>query len=68
MCRNWNPLKSRHPSTMLALTERDLFYDNILIRIHFIIDIIWWSGLVSWDFEFFFLGSLTSTFLEPVKC
>ena len=25
-----------------------------------------WTGLAPWDFEFFFLGSLTSTFLSPV--
>ena len=34
-----------------------------LVRIHFIIVMIRWTGLVPWEFEFPFPGSLTSTFL-----
>ena len=37
---------------------------NLLIRIHLIILMIWWTGLVPWKFEFPFKGSLTSTFQE----
>ena len=43
--------------------EREFFIDNLLVRIPFIIDMIWWSGLAPWKFEFPFPGSLTSTFL-----
>jgi hypothetical protein len=43
--------------------EREFFIDNSLVRIHFIIEMIWWTGLAPWEFEFTFPGSLTSTFL-----
>ena len=43
--------------------ERDFFIDNLLVRIHFIIVMIRWTGLAPWVFEFPFPGSLTSTFL-----
>ena len=43
--------------------ERELFIDNLLVRIHFIIVMIRWTGLAPWEFEFPFPGSLTSTFL-----
>ena len=35
-------------------------------RIHFIIEMIWWTGLAPWEFEFPFPGSLASTFLDVV--
>jgi len=41
------------------LPERELFIDNLLVRIHFIIVMIRWTGLVPWEFEFPFPGSLT---------
>jgi len=47
----------------LQVPERDFFVDNLLVRIHFIIVMIRWSGLAPWEFEFPFPGSLTSTFL-----
>ena len=37
---------------------------NLLVRIHFIIVMIRWTGLAPWEFEFPFSGSLTSTFLK----
>ena len=40
-----------------------MFIDNLLVRIHFIIVMIRWTGLAPWEFEFPFPGSLTSTFL-----
>jgi len=49
--------------------EREFFNDNLLVRIHVIIMMIRWTGLASWEFEFLFSGSLTSTFLltlDPV--
>ena len=42
--------------------EREFFIDNIMVRIHFIIVMIRWTGLAPWEFEFPFPGSLTSTF------
>ena len=37
--------------------------DNLLVRIHFIIEMSRWTGLAPWKFEFPFPGSLASTFL-----
>jgi len=48
----------------LELSEREFFIDNLPVRIHFIIAMIRWTGLVPWEFEFPFPGSLTSTFLN----
>jgi len=42
--------------------EREFFLDNLLVRIHFIIVMIRWTGLAPWGFEFPFPGSLASTF------
>jgi hypothetical protein len=46
---------------------RELFIDNPLVRIHFIIEMIWWIGLAPWEFEFPFPGSLIPTFLERLS-
>ena len=46
--------------------ERKSSIDNLLVRIHFIILMIWWTGLAPWEFAFPFSGSLTSTFLGVV--
>ena len=43
--------------------EIEFFIDNLLVRIHFIIVMIRWTGLAPWEFELPFSGSLTSTFL-----
>ena len=43
--------------------ERDLFIDNLLVRIHFVVKMNWWTGLAPWVFEFPFPGSLISAFL-----
>jgi len=42
--------------------EREFFIDNLLVRIHFIIEMIRWTGLAPWEFKFPFPGSLASTF------
>ena len=44
--------------------EKKFVMDNLLVRIHCIIEMIWWTGLSPREFEFPFPGSLTSTFLE----
>jgi len=51
----------------MAPLERELLIDNLLVRIHFIIVMIRWTGLAPWEFEFPFPGSLTSTFLGSIK-
>ena len=48
--------------------ERKFFIENILVRIHFIIEVIWWTGLAPREFEFPFPGSLISTFLYRLGC
>ena len=48
------------------MTEREFFIDNLLVRIHFIIVMLSWTGLARWEFEFPFPGSLTCTFLRQV--
>jgi len=55
------------PCAPWPILERELFIDNLLIRIHFIIEMIWWTGLAPWEFEFPFPGSLITTFLSSVK-
>ena len=43
--------------------EREFFSDNLLVRIHFIIEMIWWTGLAPRKFEFPVPGSPISTSL-----
>ena len=41
---------------------RDFFIENPLVRIHFIIEMISWTGFAPWESEFPFPGSLMITF------
>ena len=50
-------------SLLNTKTEREFFIDNLLVRIHFIIVMISWTGLAPWDFQFSFPDRLTFTFL-----
>jgi len=34
------------------LSKRESFIDNLLVRLHFIIMMIRWTGLAPWEFEF----------------
>jgi len=43
--------------------EREFFIEILLVRIHFIIVMIRWTGLAPWEFGFSLPGSLISTFL-----
>jgi len=43
--------------------ERDFYIGNFLVRIHFIIEMIWWTGLAPWELESLCLCSPISTFL-----
>ena len=42
-----------HPlaSVDSAPWERDFVIDNLLVRIHFVIEMIWWTGLAPWEFD-----------------
>jgi len=46
------------PASRVIFLEREFFIDNLLVRIHFIIVMIRWTGLAPWEFEFPFPGSL----------
>ena len=46
--------------------QREWFIDNLLVRIHYIIVMIRWTGPARWECEFPFPGSLTSTFCVQV--
>ena len=48
----------------LQAGQREFLIDNLLVRIHFIIVMIGWTGLAPWEFEFPFPSSLTSNFLD----
>ena len=48
------------------LKERAFFIDNLLVRVHFIVVMILWTGLAPWEIEFPFPGSRTSTLLSAV--
>ena len=60
-------VRESYSSPMPRALEREFFIDNQLARIHFIIMMIRWSGIAPWEFEFPFLGSLTSTFLQQLQ-
>jgi len=47
----------------LETAEREFFIDNLLVRIHYVIVMIRWTGLAPWECKFSFPGSLTYTFL-----
>ena len=49
-----------------GIQERD-FFDNLLVRIHFIIVMVRWTGLAPLELEFTFPGSLTSTSLGGIQ-
>ena len=57
------PEKAWGHDRIAAAETSEFFIDNLLVRIHFIIVMIMWTGFAPWEFEFPFPGSLTSTFL-----
>jgi len=55
--KNLKDLKDlRDPKALPGPPEREFFIDNLLVRIHFILVMIWWTGLAPWEFEFPFPG------------
>jgi len=59
MCAVSHDPTSFEPTTRSegACRERELFIDNPLVRIHFIIVMIRWTGLAPWEFESSFPGA-----------
>ena len=51
-----------NPVSCTPVSER-VFFDNLLVRIHLIIEMTGRTGLASWEFEFPFSGSRIYTFL-----
>ena len=49
-----------------AGVERDFFFDDLLVRIHLIIEMIWWTGLALQESEFPFPGALRLPSYEQV--
>ena len=47
--------------------ERDFVIDNLLVRIHFVGMMIWWTGLAPCEFEFPLAGRLTSSCLNAIQ-
>ena len=43
--------------------QKEFFIDNLLVRIHFIIEMIRWTGLAPWEFEFPFPASIPQGFM-----
>ena len=49
------------------MSDSDFFVVKLLVRIHFIIKMTWWTGLAPWELEFPFTGSLISTITRKVR-
>ena len=43
---------AREVSVRHHLPQREFFIDSLLVQIHFIIELIWWTGLAPSEFEF----------------
>ena len=52
MRRFWNPFQLTNARYGTFAGGREFFIDNLLVRIHFIIVMIRWTGLAPWEFEF----------------
>ena len=50
------------PRFSFARPEKDIYIENLLVRIHLIIEMIWWTGLAPLEISVPFPGSLTSIF------
>ena len=55
------------PQSASVAVEREMCMDNLLVRINVIIKMIYWTGLVPWEFEFPFPGSRIYTFLAALR-
>jgi len=48
---------SPEPQQTNRPTARDFFIHSLLVRIHLVIEMISWTGLAPWEFEFRVKGS-----------
>ena len=55
------PARAAHP------VEREFFIDNLLVRIHFIIVMIRWTGLAPWEIEKLLQGYLSYKKMHPPR-
>ena len=54
-CRATQTIRLRSSTAPLRIDEhleREFFIVNLLVPIHFMIEMIWWTGLAPWQFEF----------------
>ena len=61
-----NPILQVPPSGLdlaAEVEQRGFSIDNLPVRIHLIIEMIWWTGLAPWKFEFPFPGNRVSTWI-----
>ena len=58
---------SEVPQSSIICSDREFFIDSLLVRIHFIIEIIWWTGLEPWEFEFPFPGGLIPKYIQGMR-
>jgi len=49
-----------------ARRKREVLIDSLLVRMHLIIEMIWWTGLAPWECELSLPGSLIPTFQTQV--
>ena len=63
----WNDDQRKTRQVLPALPEREFFVDNLLVRIHFVTEMIWLTDLAPWEFEFPFPGGLISTTLPNTE-
>ena len=54
---------------LFIMTRQDtnFFIDDLLVRMHSVIEMIWWTGLAPWELEFSFPGSRISIFLAHAE-
>ena len=51
MFGNKTPTTLARSALGCPVRERELFNDNLLVRIHFILEVIWWTGLAPFPFS-----------------
>ena len=56
-------LAPRLPRGSETSAQRKFFIDNLLVRIHLTIQMVWWIGLAPREFQFPFPGSLVPAYL-----
>ena len=42
-------IRTSRLSMKKSLSGEEFFIDNLLVRIHFIVEMLWWTGLAPWE-------------------